>query len=320
MNHATAVAEPKLAALPAFEELRELSARGGVDAATTFLYQAVLDSPQHGWFIKKVQALRRETKPSPPPADVKLVIVPGAFHRENPRSGSDGHVVREQARRMGWPLDIIPLASTGSIVENAQTICHWLSQQRDSRLLLVSVSKGGSDLKMALNQPGAERAFEPVVAWVNLCGILEGTPVAEWLLSSWQVEAALSRLYCQMLGMSVEFLRDLRRAPGGPLDFKLPLPAHIQMISVVGFPLHQHLTSGMARRCHRRLAPYGPNDGAMLLADVCALPGLIYPLWGGDHYLRSGGDMNELIGALLNFVGQELAACPAPRSTTRANK
>jgi hypothetical protein len=173
---------------------------------------------------------------------------------------------------------------------------------------------------MALNQPGAECAFEPVVAWLNLCGILEGTPVAEWLLSSWQVEAALSRLYCQMLGMSVEFLRDLRRAPGGPLDFKLPLPAHIQMISVVGFPLHQHLTSGMARRCHRRLAPHGPNDGAMLLADVCALPGLIYPLWGGDHYLRSGGDMNELIGALLNFVGQELAACPAPRSTTRANK
>jgi hypothetical protein len=320
MNYSAAVAEPKLVALPAFEELRELAAREGVDAATTFLYRTVLDSPQHGWFIERVQALSRETKLSPPPADVKLVIVPGAFHRENPRSGSDGHVVREQAHRMGWPIDMIPLASTGSIVENAQTICRWLSQQRDSRLLLVSVSKGGSDLKMALNQPGAERAFEPVVAWLNLCGILEGTPVAEWLLSSWQVEAALSRLYCQMLGMSVEFLRDLRRAPGGPLDFKLQLPAHIQMISVAGFPLQQHLTSGMARRCHRRLALHGPNDGGMLLADVCALPGLIYPIWGGDHYLRSGGDMNDLMGALLNFVGQELATCPAPRSTTRANK
>src|SRR5258707_8633644 len=99
MNDAAAVAEPRLAALPAFEELRDLSARGGVDVATTFLYQAVLDSPQHGWFIKKVQALRRETKPSPPPADVKLVIVPGAFHRENPRSGSEEHTSELQSRQ-----------------------------------------------------------------------------------------------------------------------------------------------------------------------------------------------------------------------------
>jgi hypothetical protein len=56
------------------------------------------------------------------------------------------------------------------------------------------------------------------------------------------------------------------------------------------------------------------------LADVCALPGLIYPIWGGDHYLRSGGDMNELIGALLSFLGQELAVCPAPQSMKHANK
>jgi hypothetical protein len=181
------------------------------------------------------------------------------------------------------------------------------------------VSKGGSDLKMAMSQPGAQHAFEPVAAWINLCGILSDTPLAEWLLS-WQVEAALNRLYCQMMGMSVEFLRDLQRAPGSPLDFKLQLPPHIQMISVVGFPLYEHLTSGMARRCHRRLAPHGPNDGGMLLADVCALPGLIYPIWGGDHYLRSGGDMHQLIGALLSFVVQERTACSSPHSTTLANR
>jgi hypothetical protein len=117
MNYLPSVAEAEVSALPSFEELRDISARDGVDAATKFLYQAVLDSPQHGWFIKKVQLLMQEPQPCSLPADVKLVIVPGAFHRENPRSGSDGHVVREQAARMGWPIDMIPLASTGSIVE-----------------------------------------------------------------------------------------------------------------------------------------------------------------------------------------------------------
>jgi hypothetical protein len=319
MNYPLAAAEMQVAALPSFEELREISARDGVDAATTLLYRAVLDSPQHGWFIRKIQSLTQARKPCPPPPGVKLVIVPGAFHRENPRSGADGHVVREQARRMGWPVEMIPLASTGSVVENAHTICSWLGRQRDSRILLVSVSKGGSDLKMAMNQSGAERAFEPVAAWINLCGILEGTPMAEWLLS-WQVAAALNRLYCRILGMSVEFLGDLQRGPSRPLDFKLKLPAHIEMISVVGFPLRQHLTSGMARRCHRRLTPHGPNDGCVILADVCALPGLIYPLWSADHYLRSGTDLDQLIGALLRFVGQELAACPSPPSTKLANQ
>ena len=302
--------------LPSFAELRDISAKDGVDDATTRLYKAVISSPRHARFIERVDSLAQEREPCPPPSDLTLVIVPGAFYRENPRSGADGHIVREQASRLGWPIDIVPLASTGSVFENARTICDWLAQHTASRIVLVSVSKGGSDLKVALRQPGAERAFQPVVAWINLCGILHGTPIAEWLLRSWQVEAALNRLYCQMQGMSIEFLSDLIRAPGGPLDFPLQLPSHIQMISVVGFPLRRHLTSGMARRCHRRIAPYGPNDGCLVLADVCSVPGLIYPAWSADHYLRSGSDINQLMRALLRFVGQELAECPLPQSAT----
>lgn len=319
MNYPPAAAEVGLAALPAFEELREISARDGVNAATTFLYQAVLDSPQHGRFIRKIQSLSHETKPSPPPPDVELAIVPGAFYRENPRSGADGHVVREQAERLGWRPDLIPIASTGSLQENAATICHWLGEHRQCRVVLVSLSKGGPDVKMAFTQSGAERAFEPVVAWINLCGLLDGTPLADWLFSP-QIGAWLLRQYFRLRGQNCGFASDLRRGKATPLDFELRLPAHVQMISVAGFPLTQHVTNGMMSRCHRRLASHGPNDGGMLLADVCALPGLIYPIWGGDHYLRSGGDMNQLIGALLRFVGQELAACPSPPSTKLANK
>ena len=105
-----------------------------------------------------------------------------------------------------------------------------------------------------------------------------------------------------------------------PLDFGLRLPTHIRLISIVGFPLRKHLTNGMARRCHRQLTLYGPNDGGLILADVCALPGLIYPIWGGDHYLRSGADMKKLIGAVVKFVGQEVAACPSPHSTGLVNR
>jgi len=188
---------------------------------------------------------------------------------------------------------------------NARTISDWLTAQRGERLVLVSLSKGGSDLKVALAQPGAARAFERVAAWINLCGILDGTPLSEWLLS-WQVEAAMSRLYYRMLGITVDFVRDLRRERGGPLDFPLRLPAHVQLISIVGFPLRKHMTSGLARRCYDRVAPHGPNDGVIVLSDVCAQPGVIYPMWGADHLLRSGGDINRLLRAVLQFVGRQL--------------
>jgi len=305
-------------AFPSSEELRNISERDGIDAATAFLYRAVVDSPRHGEFMERIRSLSLETGSSRPPAGVKLVIVPGGFYRENPRSGADGHVVREQAERMGWLVDSIPVASTGSLLENARTICRWLSEHHDSRMVLVSVSKGGSDLKLALAQPEAKSAFEHVVAWINLCGILSGTPLAEWLLS-WRVAAALNRMYYRMLGLSLEFLRDLRREPGCPLDFELRLPAHLQMISIVGFPLRRHLTSGMARRCHRRLAACGPNDGVIVLSDVCAQPGLIYPVWGADHYLRPGPDMSQLLGTVLRFVATETAKCQTTRPTTQAN-
>jgi len=83
MNYPPSTAEVELAALPGSEELREISAKDGVDAATTLLYQALLYSQQHGWFIKQVQSLSQETKPSPPPPDVELAIENSPSHHPN---------------------------------------------------------------------------------------------------------------------------------------------------------------------------------------------------------------------------------------------
>jgi hypothetical protein len=279
--------------------------REDLDEATTRMYRSVCESQRHGAFIASIGERMRQPRSAAPPAGARLVIVPGAFYRENPRSGADGHVVRGEAERIGWPVDTIPLASSGSTAENARAICDWLSAQDGSPLVLVSVSKGGSDLKFALARPDAARAFRHVACWINLCGILDGTPLSEWLLS-WQAEAALSRLYYRMLGVSVDFVRDLAREPGGPLDFELELAPHMQLISIVGFPQRRHMTSGLGRRCYDRMARHGPNDGVIVLADVCAQPGLLYPVWGADHLLRSGVDMAALLGAVLEHAGREL--------------
>jgi len=90
------------------------------------------------------------------------------------------------------------------------------------------------------------------------------------------------------------------------LDFELQLPPHMTMVTIAGFPLRQHLTTALAGRCHRRLTHLGPNDGSLILSDVCALPGLLYPIWGADHYLRPKTDVNQLVLAVLQYLDEEL--------------
>jgi hypothetical protein len=291
--------------LPSATQLQEIAAQHGMDAATTLLYRRVRESPRHGPFVRRVEEICKRGRSASWDSDAMLVIVPGGFYRENPSSGADGRFLRDQAERLGCPTDLIPINSTGSLQQNAAIICDWLRARRDRPVILASLSKGGADIKMALAQPGAAAAFEHVVGWINLCGTLDGSPLAQWLLSS-NPFALFLRTYYRLRGQSLWFMRDLKYGPGSPLDFELRLPSQIRMISIVGFPLHQHLSNAVARSCYRRLAPLGPNDGGLVLADVCAQPGLLYPLWGADHYLRPKTDVRELISAILQYLAEEL--------------
>jgi hypothetical protein len=299
--------------LPTAGTIQEIATREGIDAATTQLYQSVLESPQHGAFIRRVDAISTRTLPRKWQAEAALIIVPGAFYRENPRSGADGRLLREQAERLDCPTGIIPIASRGTLKQNARIICDWLLEHQEQPVILASLSKGGADVKMALAEPDAAGAFQNVAAWVNLCGILNGSPMAEWLLSR-NPAALLNRLYYTLRGQGLGFLRDLGYGPGRPLDCALQLPHHIRMVTIAGFPLREHLSSALARRCHRRLTYLGPNDGSLVLSDVCALPGLLYPIWGADHYLRPQTDVNQLVLSVLQYLDEELQWRLCPQS------
>lgn len=276
------------------EVLRELTAREGCDFATALLHRRIVESERHGPFLRALG----EPCETAPASGVRVAIVPGAFYRENPRTGADGRVALEVAEQLGLPVEIVPVSSTGALAENADVIREWLLAQRGGPLILVSVSKGGSDLKTALARPDAGRVFERVIGWVNLCGILDGTPMADWLLSA-SLLARANRFVYRIRGRSLDFLTDLRRQPGCALDFPLTLPSHLRAVHVVGFPLRRHLQNGLVRRCHARLAAFGPNDGSMLLADAPGWPGQLCPVWGADHYLRPRVEVRGLLGALL---------------------
>jgi hypothetical protein len=192
--------------------------------------------------------------------------------------------------------------SFGSLRDNGRLICDWLAGCSETRIVLVSLSKGGADVKIALTQPGASEAFRNVVAWVNLSGIVNGTPLAAWLLAR-PLRSLLIKLLFWYRGHSFAVVRELDRDMGKTLR----VPEHVKVIHVVGFPLRRHLSNGLMRRGHRRLAPLGPNDGGMLLADAVTLPGIVFPVWGADHYLRPAGRCPRgLFARILRYICEEI--------------
>jgi hypothetical protein len=295
--------------------LQRLSEEEGIDFATALLYNRLIHSPQHGVGIARIDSFPPQGSSPLAPAGrgdggegarpLTLAIVPGACYVEYPHTGAGGERLRAIAETLGCQTKVVPIESFGSLAENARTICDWLNGCRDERLVVVSLSKGGADLKFALARPEAEFAFRRVKGWVNLSGIVHGTPLAGWFLSR-SLSRWLLHLLCWYRGYRFEYLQDLDRRSGGPLDFDLRLPDHLKVLHVVGFPLIRHLSSPLARRTHHRLAPLGPNDGGgIMLADVLRLPGLVYPVWGTDHYMQPGGDMRPLIARILGFVSDE---------------
>jgi hypothetical protein len=198
----------------------------------------------------------------------------------------------------------------GTVAENGRIIRHWLADRPSEKIVLASISKGAADIKSALAEPGAEEAFRPVVAWINLSGLPSGTPIANWLFERRLATWVYGVMFWWM-GMDMAVLRETTWGPGTVLDFPLVLPPHIQLINVAGFPLRRHLSSKALRRYHGRLAPLGPNDGLLLLADACALPGLVYPVWGADHNLRPRWDIRRLVTALTCHLAEtERRPCP----------
>jgi pimeloyl-ACP methyl ester carboxylesterase len=183
--------------------------------------------------------------------------------------------------------------------ENARLLSERLDGLRD-RVILVSLSMGGADVRVALERtpPLAAR----IRAWINVSGLLHGSPLLDDLLDARFPSSLLVSGALRAMGGSRRMLPGLSAKPGAPLAARFRTPPGLLAVNVVGLPLREHLTGNAAAR-HARLAPLGPNDGSTLVPDALALPGLTYPGWGADHYMRAPG-VDLLLARLLGLLAR----------------
>src|SRR3569833_1000011 len=130
--------------------LWRITSQYGVDFATALLFDRFQKSPKHKGFIERIDRLRKSNLPPREKIPAKVIVVHGALYLERPDMGGDGKIVRRVAESLGYETELIPLTSFGSVTKNASLIRAWFKEHSKDKVILVSLSKGGSDLRTAL--------------------------------------------------------------------------------------------------------------------------------------------------------------------------
>jgi hypothetical protein len=276
--------------LPEPQALAATSAERGIDFATAWLREALLAS-EHGPLQASLDGPPRTLSSSP---RLRVLVVPTLFWREHPEIGGDGRLVLDVARRLGFEAERAPLRSVGGLEESAERLLAHLERSQGP-LALVSLSKGGLDVKRLLARFTGHPALERVSAWANVAGLTGGTPLVDRLFRHPALRL-LWGLYLRWHGGSLGSLRGLGASQAAAREPAV-VPARWRVLSLPALPLRGHLLPG-AVRGFERLAPLGPNDGLVPFWNAVVPGGEIGALWGCDHYVRRVG-LDRLIANLL---------------------
>src|SRR5690606_33053706 len=85
------------------------------------------------------------------------------------------------AQACGFRTVTTPLLSKGSLSRNAALLAEALAGQ-PGPVVLLSLSVGGGEVRLLLDRWAGDRLLDKLAGWVNVCGLVRGSPLADRLL------------------------------------------------------------------------------------------------------------------------------------------
>jgi hypothetical protein len=233
-------------------------------------------------------------------AECEIMFVPSYLYRRLPITGTDFALPRKALQKVGLPVHFVETVEDGAVEVNADIVAAAIAARasRGRRLILVSASKSGPEVALALTRLGAART-KHVAGWINAVGALQGTPLADERAMP-QIEQLVGAV--DKAGMeSLTTERSRRRFQ----SFRVP--AHVSVVNYFGIPLSGNVSSWARPGCGV-LAKHGPNDGILLLADMIFPGALTVAELGLDHFLLDrdiGATTVGLVAALVGWIEQQ---------------
>jgi hypothetical protein len=214
-----------------------------------------------------------------------IAFVPGYAYKQDPDLGADFRRQRSVMDRAGFKTLLIETDEVGTVEKNAAIIASALMRlsTHHENIIVVSTSKGGPEVALALGKLLTPHQSRQVQAWISVGGILRGSPLADralvWPRSWW------ARIGIFFLGLPQENIENLSTRRRKEVFNQLVFPGHVFVVHYVGVPLSGQVSRDVRGR-YRALRKLGPNDGLTLLTDELVPRGVVITDVGLDHYYR----------------------------------
>lgn len=277
--------------LPSRNFLKNLTRVHSTDFAALVLWRMLAAAPENGvaatLFAAELEGIRRLAKTGGLrdgliPRDYLILFVPGWFYRSQPENGADFARPRAVLDAAGARTKLLEIDENGSIERNADEIEKTILDlsRVEKTILLVSASKAGPEVALALLNLRQSRSLHGVKAWVNIGGLLRGSTLADDALE-WP-----ARWYVKLFiigGRSFEGIQSLNTTRSVKRADAITLPPEIVVMNYVGIPLSGQV-SDRARLGYSLMRDEGPNDGLTQIVDGIQPDSITIAELGLDHF------------------------------------
>jgi hypothetical protein len=243
----------------------------------------------------------------------RVLLVPGWDYKSNGKvTGADFAQPRKLLSRLGMDNRLVGINPVGSVEQNAKDVAEAVASAQDSgkSLILVGPSSAGPAVHYALAKLIPEDQKASIKAWVNLGGVLQGSPLLEYLQvwpRSWLLGGVLwfkGWKKPDVMSMSATVSRERFRT--------LSLPPDLFIVNYMGVAMSGEL-SKYSRDKYPVLRKWGPNDGLTLLPDIIAPGSRTLLALGSDHFFAEDPEIDLKTVAIAHTIIQSLERRPIGR-------
>jgi hypothetical protein len=230
---------------------------------------------------------------------VMIAFAPGWLYRSQQGNGADFARPRQILAESGAPTVVLDIEENGTIERNAQLITQQLGalSHENPAIIVVSASKAGPEVALALSELHRRQPNHSVKAWVNIGGILHGTALADRALTwpwCWFVKLFV------LPGHSFDGIESMTTWRSAPRSDRVVIPPDMVVVNYIGIPLSGQVTE-RARLGYALMREEGPNDGLTSIVDEIAPASISIAELGLDHFFVDP-DIDMKTIALANMV------------------
>ena len=287
------------------ENLSRITQNYSFDVATLFFIKTLYENEENreiqDFYLNMIDTLSLEKAINSLTflKDYFIAFVPG-FRYEHIDNGGNFLQQRLLFDSAGIEYELIQIDGTGRVQPNAEIVANRLYELNKihQNIIIISVSKGGLETAIALAELLDLNNASSIKAWLNVGGILKGTPVADrWsrpVMRFWMACGLfMVRIKVELKGLLNEMSYELGKERYNSFD----IPSHIYTVNLIA--------ASLGKEQPKKNVFTSPNDSFSHLTDAITEEGVVVVEMGKDHYFREV-DLNVRMVALLHYIVKQL--------------